>query len=124
MVAIGGGGNAAGDLQYAPTIIVPESLVRRYSNFQEAYQLAHEAASEMLDDGTILVYDIQPGSLLETVVGLRSNDRVIEINGRPPPGDFSGSKAMYGEMRNETSFEVLIERGGQRTMLSFQRQGN
>jgi hypothetical protein len=122
VVAIGGG-NSAGDVQYAPTIIVPESLVRRYTNFQEAYQLAHEAASEMLDDGTVLLYDIQPGSLLETVVGLRSNDRVISINGRAVPGNFSNAKSMFGDLRHETSFEVLIERGGQRTLLSFQRQG-
>ncbi len=120
---IGGPSGDRSNVLYPETVIVPESLIQRYTNFQEAYQLVHEAASEMMPDGSLLVYDIQPGSLLETVVGLRSNDRVISVNGQPMPNDFSTSKSMFSELRNESFFQVEVERGGVRQVLSFQRQG-
>ena len=44
---------------------------------------------------------------------------MLAVNGRPIGKSLGAGKALFEELKHEKRFAVLIERGGQQTVLSF-----
>ncbi len=108
--------------KYARPKAVPQVLYRKYQSFKDAWDLVQEGGGEFVETDAGTAYQInwiQDSSYLFTRIGLRPGDRVISVNGQPVGQSVGAGKAMYDNLRGEKRFAVLIERKGQKLVLSY-----
>jgi len=104
---------------------VPEVLYQKYQSFEDAWDLVQEGGGEFVETDLGTAYQVnwvQQSSLLYTKIGLRPGDKVISVNGQPVGQSMAAGRAMYDQMRGESRFAVLVERQGQKVVLSYQVQ--
>lgn len=102
---------------------VAEVLYQKYQSFEDAWNLVQEGGGEFVETDIGTAYQVnwvQQSSLLYTKIGLRPGDKVISINGQPVGRSMAAGRAMFDQMRGEKRFAVLVERQGQKVVLSYQ----
>jgi hypothetical protein len=108
--------------KYAKPKAVPQILYKKYQSFQDTWDLVQEGGGEFVETDSGTAYQvnwIQDSSYLYSKIGLRPGDRVISVNGQPVGQSVAAGKAMYDQLKGEKRFAVLIERNGQKMVLSY-----
>lgn len=95
---------------------INKPLLERLGNIAECQRELMSASSNVLEDGSLKVFDIQTGSLLERV-GLRENDVLKSINGLPL--DFSS----LGEVMDSHGESLEKLRNGNPVVIQIERRG-
>ena len=109
-------------VRYKPPEKVPEILYRKYQSFQDTWDLVQEGGGEFTETDAGTAYQVNwvdQNSYLYSKLGLRPGDKVIAVNGQPIGKSMQAGKAMFEQFKGEQRFAVLIERQGQKTVLSF-----
>ncbi len=109
-------------VRYKPPKTIPEITYRKYQSFQDTWEEVQGGGGEFVDTDAGTAYKINwlnEASMLYTKLGLRKDDKVIAVNGQPIGQSVEAGKAMFEQFKNERRFAVLIERKGQKVVLSF-----
>jgi hypothetical protein len=108
---------------YMPPQGVPKLVYQRYQSFQETWDLAQSGGGEFVStetgDNAYQINWVDPSSMLATKIGLQPGDKVISVNGQAIGTNINAGRALYDQLKNESKFAVLVERGGQKVVLSF-----
>ncbi|MFC1707327.1 hypothetical protein ACFL59_11020 [Planctomycetota bacterium] len=101
-----------------------EKLAERYRHLQDGTPTANGAETWDVEYGgsaALQIGFLSDSSPLGSAIGLQPGDIVISVNGRPV-GKTAG-RDMYNELKNETHFEIEIDRGGERKTLTYDLVG-
>ena len=108
---------------YMPPQGVPKLVYQHYQSFQATWDLAQSGGGEFVTtekgDNAYQVNWVDPASMLATKIGLQPGDKVVSVNGQPIGTSVAAGRALYDQLKNESKFAVLVERGGQQVVLSF-----
>lgn len=109
-------------LTYARPRPIPHTVYARYRDYDALVALFREAAGgEFVEAEAGRGYRLEaldPGSVLATRLGLRPGDLLLEVNGRPLDAAVEG-RELFVRLRDALRFALLIEREGQRVLLSY-----
>ncbi|MHC4663063.1 MAG: hypothetical protein ACYS8W_15490 [Planctomycetota bacterium] len=101
--------------------IVDKRYRKKYSNFQDLYQLALQAESEYALDANgldiIRITRIEPGSIIEQL-GFRKGDEIYSVNGYPA-ADEDEAFGLYEMLKSKDDFFVELVRNGRRMTMHF-----
>ncbi len=116
----GGPGIVVGDQE----VVLPQSMVDKYKHFEDIVDLGMSAYGEdvTLADGTTAfsMKEIAEDSPLSTRLGFQPGDVVISVNGFP--ASKGEARGLYDKLRNDRTFNVVIERQGQRMTMTYRIQ--
>jgi hypothetical protein len=108
----------------APTRRVPELVRRKYSSLREAHEVARSGGGRFVETrDRATAYELTwlaPDSPLATMLDLRPGDRILSINGHEVGASVEAGRALFEALKDETRFEVLIERDGERLVIPIQ----
>lgn len=103
-------------------------LLKKLANRTECQRELMNASSETQEDGSLRIFDIQSGCLLDKV-GLQNEDRLKMVDGKPI--DFSSMGAVFSSHSNSLSklqsgqpVVIQIERRGRLVALVIDPSGN
>ena len=91
-------------------------LLERLANIAECQRELMSASSEVREDGTLKIFGIQSGSLLERV-GLRENDVLLSVNG------LSLDFGSLGDCLDSHSESLVKLRSGNPVVIQIERRG-
>jgi membrane-associated protease RseP (regulator of RpoE activity) len=103
-----------------PTVYVPASAREKYQHFEDLVDLGNTAAGGDVDyygQTAFQIREIAEGSPLATQLGFQAGDIIISVNGQP--ANTGNARQLYDALKNETQFQVEIDRGGQRLTIPY-----
>lgn len=108
---------------YMPPQGVPKLVAQRFQSFDASWDLAQSGGGEFVTtekgDNAYQINWVDQSSMLATKIGLQPGDKVISVNGQPIGTSVAAGKALYDQLKGESKFAVLVDRGGQQVVLSF-----
>jgi hypothetical protein len=111
---------APGQPVAAPTVYIPASAREKYQHFDDIVELAQTGTGQAIEyqgQEAYQIGEIGEGSPLANQLGLQPGDILISVNGYPASA--SNSRQLYETLKNETHFELAIDRGGQRITIPY-----
>lgn len=98
-------------------------LYQRYQSFEASFSEAQSGGGEFVTtesgENAYQVNWVDPNSMLAQKLGLQPGDKVISVNNQPVGTSVEAGRQLYGQLKNETKFAVLVDRAGQKMVLSF-----
>ncbi len=102
-------------------VYIPESAREKYQHFEDIRELGMTAEGWPVNYGGQEAWQlgrIEDGSALKDRLGFQEGDIIISVNGYPASSQ--NARTLYETLRNERSFEVLIDRQGSKIMVPYQ----
>ena len=102
---------------------MPRILYNKYQSFEDSFELAQQGGGEFVTaaggEDAYQVNWVDPNSMLARRLGLKDGDKIVSVNGNPIGNSVSAGQQLYEQLKSETKFAVMVERQGQRQLLSF-----
>jgi hypothetical protein len=117
-------GNTGNLVNPQTPIVIPENMAAKYQHFEDVVQLGMTGYGEdvTLPDGStgFQLQEIQEGSPLADRLGFQAGDTIISVNGYP--ASKSNAHQLYDTLKNESTFNVVVLRGGQQMTMTYNRR--
>jgi len=102
---------------------IPRWLKRKHQSLQDARAAAQGGGGRFVEgprgETRYQLTWLDPQSDLARI-GLRAQDRIVAVNGLPIARSVAGGQRLYERLRGADRFTILIERGGERVLLSYE----
>lgn len=104
------------------TVYIPRAAVEKYKHFEDFVELGMTASGDDVEyagQTAFQIYEIEENSPLATQLGFQAGDIIISVNNYPVSK--SNARQLYETLKDETHFDVVIDRGGQRLTIPYER---
>lgn len=112
-------------VRYKPPRRVSRLMYRKFQSFKDAWKEAQAGGGQFVETEHGTAYQVNwvnEKSRLAQKIGLQPGDQVLAVNGQPVPKSVGGGQQMYGQLKGERRFAVMILRKGQKMVIPFEVQ--